>query len=106
MNELRILLEGLFRQLSEDIEQAKKASAPVKLDQQAVGRVSRIDAIQQQQMQLSAVNRLELRVKQVERALQRMQEGEFGDCGNCEEPIGFERLSVRPEAILCISCAK
>ena len=103
--ELEEILKSLELKLEGDIEAAKLASEPVKLDQQAVGRVSRIDAIQQQQMQLAAVQRMRQRQTMVKSALSRLYTDEFGFCGNCEEPISFERLTVRPESVLCISCA-
>ncbi len=99
-------LEALHIKLKQDIEQGTEASKPVELDQQAFGRVSRIDAIQQQQMQLSAVNRMKQRLIAVERAIKLAGKEEFGLCSVCEEPINFERLKVRPEASLCIACAK
>jgi len=38
-------------------------------------------------------------------ALQRMDEGTYGACQECEQAIGFERLSAIPSATKCISCA-
>ncbi len=78
--------------------------APVALDQQAVGRVSRIDAIQQQQMAAAQRRRAELRLKQIEVALRAWAEEEYGDCRRCGEPIGYARLSARPECPCCVPC--
>lgn len=76
---------------------------PVELDQ-PIGRLSRMDAIQQQKM--SAATRLasERRLKLVEQALRFFDSGEYGDCRSCEEPIGFARLQARPETPLCLAC--
>jgi|GEM_PF-256939 len=43
-------------------------------------------------------------LEKIERALARIEEGSFGLCEECGEPIGIERLRVRPEATLCIRC--
>jgi DnaK suppressor protein len=63
-----------------------------------------MDAMQQQSM--TAANRLaaEQRLQRVEAALTRVAGGTYGECLRCEEPVGFERLAVQPEAALCIAC--
>ena len=43
-------------------------------------------------------------LEKIERALARIEDGNFGQCDECGEPIGIERLRVRPEATLCIRC--
>ena len=42
---------------------------------------------------------------ELERALERLQHGRYGNCERCGEPIGVERLAARPSASTCISCA-
>ena len=76
----------------------------VTLDQSAMGRVSRNDAMQQQEMAKAGKRRAELRLQQTEAALERVAEGEYGDCPDCGEPIGFRRLKAMPETIFCVAC--
>lgn len=40
----------------------------------------------------------------IERALQKIEEGTFGNCEECEEEISVKRLEARPETTLCIRC--
>ena len=47
---------------------------------------------------------MENRLKRVESALSRFEAGSYGACIQCKEPIAFKRLSVQPEALLCIGC--
>ena len=77
---------------------------PVTLDQQSVGRVSRIDAIQQQQMALANQQQSTLMLQRVELALRRIDSAEYGYCLQCDEPIAFARLQAQPFARLCIDC--
>ena len=77
---------------------------PVTLDQQSVGRVSRIDAIQQQQMALANQQQSTQLLKRIELALQRIDSAEYGCCLQCEEPIAFARLQAQPFAGLCLDC--
>jgi len=100
----RELLETRQRELQHLLEADAEAAQPVTLDQQSVGRVSRIDAIQQQQMALANRQQARALQSQVEVALQRIESGEFGDCLHCGEAIAEARLQVQPWASLCIAC--
>lgn len=91
-------------ELQEQIEATAEAAAPVELDQTRVGRLSRMDAMQQQQQQKAEQQRAELHLRQIVAALKRIEEDSYGDCQDCEEAIAFERLQARPEALLCINC--
>jgi DnaK suppressor protein len=43
-------------------------------------------------------------LKKIDHALQKIEEGTFGICEECEEPISIKRLEARPETTLCIRC--
>ncbi len=98
-------LTALSRQLKAELITFADRGNTVDLDQAAVGRLSRIDAMQQQQMAKAERRRLEVRQQQVERALARVLGDEFGDCLRCGETISIRRLTARPEAPFCIACA-
>ncbi len=74
------------------------------LDQTQFGRVSRIDAIGQQEMQKAAAQKTALRLKAVVQALQRLDEDDYGWCDQCGEAIETGRLTVQPEARFCLQC--
>lgn len=78
----------------------------VELDQQSVGRLSRMDALQQQEMAQAEARRRTSDLARIEIALSRMAEGEYGWCAECGEPIALRRLEIDPAAALCIDCAK
>ena len=91
----------------EDLQNvAKDASAPVELDQQSVGRLSRMDAMQSQAMAQETVRRRHLSVRKIDAALIRMDEGEYGYCGTCGEAIQRGRLELDPAAATCVKHAK
>lgn len=106
LSELKHSLQELLSQLEKDLIESKEASKPVELDQQAFGRVSRIDAITQQQIQVAATKRMEQRLLMIQSALKRMESEEFGYCLSCEEEISLKRLKAKPESTLCIDCAE
>ena len=103
-DELRRDLEALKVELREAIDGSAEDAQPVELDQPAIGRVSRIDAIQQQKMLEANRSAQRARLLQVTSALDRFEEDEYGDCLACGEPIGFARLKARPESLYCITC--
>lgn len=76
----------------------------VTLDQQSVGRLSRMDAIQQQAMANATKARRAVERRQIAAALDRIMEDEFGYCENCGDEIPKARLSLAPTAIRCVSC--
>jgi len=80
--------------------------APVQLDQQSVGRLSRMDAMHGQALAQASGQRRQARKVALEMALRRLETSEFGDCLDCGEPIALKRLQVDPAATLCISCAQ
>jgi DnaK suppressor protein len=86
-------------------QQTKDDRAPVQLDQASVGRLSRMDAIQQQQMALAADRRRLQEIAAIDAALARIAAGEFGDCARCGEPIAPARLAIDPTTPFCVRCA-
>ena len=78
----------------------------LKIDQQAVGRLSRMDAMQQQSMEKAKqVRRIE-RIKLINSALKRLEAGDYGFCLNCDAHISNGRLKLDPTFSLCIDCAR
>ena len=87
-------------------EASREDRAPVTLDQQSVGRFSRMDALQVQEMAKASEGRRQARLRQIQAALQRIDGGEFGECLNCGEAIGVKRLELDPAVPTCIKCAR
>ena len=84
----------------------KDGRKPVELDQTQQGRLSRMDAIQLQEMALEQNRRREFEIKRIDAALKRIKDGEFGFCNNCGENIPLKRLEVSPSTPLCVDCAE
>lgn len=102
--ELSAELENLARELRAFEEGTAAAAKPVTLDQSAVGRVSRIDAIAQQKMIEANRQAGRVRLQLVRSAQQRLARDEYGECLECGEEIAFRRLKARPEALFCLAC--
>ena len=94
----------LRNELKASLESDSDEGKPVEPDR-AIGRLTRQDAMQAQQMALEIKRRNQARLAQVALALERIEQGSYGYCTRCEEEISEARLKVRPEAPICISCA-
>lgn len=112
MNDIGIDIEALKRRLMEQrdalldvAESSKEAAQTVELDQTRVGRVSRMDALQAQAMAKESNRRRRIALQRIDSALKRIDEGDYGYCAVCDEPIPANRLEVEPGALLCIECA-
>ncbi len=104
LNELQQQLIAEQLHLRQQLDSQETETQPVTLDQQAVGRVSRIDAIQQQQMAMANQQHNKQHLSAVNQALARMADDDYGFCQECDQLITFARLKIKPEALYCISC--
>ena len=84
---------------------SEAARAPVALDQQSVGRLSRMDAMQQQAMATAQEQARKRDLVRIEMAERRLAEGEYGWCIDCGEAIPERRLEIDPMAERCVRCA-
>jgi len=99
----RRALEKLKRELEQSLVATREGTRPVELDE-PIGRLTRMDAMQQQSV--SAANRrsVDLRLRQVNQALELVARGDYGLCLRCEDPICYPRLAARPESPYCLDC--
>lgn len=95
--------------LREELTGAEASTAdwrkPVALDQQSVGRLSRMDAMQQQAMAEAEGRRRRTDIARIDAALERIEVDEYGCCLTCGEAIAPKRLEIDPMATRCVGCA-
>lgn len=103
-DELATALRVLAEELTRSLERSAEGAATVELDQQSVGRLSRMDEMQRQAVAKSSQRSIELRLQHVRAALETWERGTYGECRECEEPIGYARLKARPESPFCLEC--
>ena len=103
----------IFRQMllarREELTQLARSSAsarrPVELDQTRMGRLSRMDALQDQAMALEVERRRANELRRIEASLRRVESGDYGYCVTCGEAIVRKRLELDPAVPVCIDCA-
>ena len=99
-------LEARKRELEALSEMSAGDRAAVTLDQQSIGRLSRMDALQQQAMSQAQERARAGELIRIDQAFRRLKDGEYGYCGECGEEIPDKRLEIDPSASHCVKCAK
>jgi len=102
--ELKNHLDELQQQLEALLNFDEAAAETVELDQSKVGRLSRVDALQQQAMTQANSEVHKQQLVRVHRALHRIAEGDYGYCEECGGKVPFARLQVQPESGFCVTC--
>lgn len=96
-------LRDLRVEIEERLAGTRDAVRPVSLDE-PIGRLTRMDAIQQQSMTAAGRRASDIRLQQVVQALTAIGNGTYGQCRRCRDPISFRRLEARPESPYCLAC--
>ena len=101
----RTLILDRMQALDAEDALGQDSQSVVTLDQQAVGRLSRQDALLSQSMAKATQARRHAQRKGLKAALRRIDGGDFGYCDDCGEAIASRRLEFDPTVTRCISCA-
>lgn len=86
------------------IEEYRDMSGPVEPDD-AIGRITRMDAINNKSVTESSLRQAEEKLKNLNRVLSKIGTKEFGICQKCGQEIHIRRIIFRPESLLCVNCA-
>ncbi|UTW60848.1 TraR/DksA C4-type zinc finger protein [bacterium SCSIO 12741] len=88
----------------EKVLELKELTKPI-APENAIGRVSRMDAINNKSVNEMALRQAEFKLRKLQIALEKVDEPSFGKCGRCGSTIQEGRLMLLPENTLCIRCA-
>ena len=105
MTEVRILLEGRRRQLAAELAELTKPpeagsnlSFGKRIGEGTTEAVERISST-------AAARSIAAALAEVDRALEKVEEGTYGFCDECEQSISPERLEAMPAATMCVTCS-
>lgn len=102
--EMTAIVHDKIADTREEITQLKELTKPIKPDN-AYGRLSRMDAINNKSINDAALREQKSRLQKLERALERIEEGSYGTCQKCGGDIAIGRLKFMPWTTRCIGCA-
>jgi DnaK suppressor protein len=100
---LKEIIERELIKLQSKADELKSFTEPIAPDC-AIGRVSRMDAINNKSVFDASLRNTQLRLKALQEASKLIHEPDFGRCLQCHSPIAFERLKIRPEIRKCAKC--
>lgn len=105
LKQFQLQLEQRREELLATNEMGQASRKPVELDQSSVGRLSRMDAMQNQAMAQATERRRMVELQRIDLAFEAMKLGEYGFCIECGEEIALKRLEIDPAAPTCVKCA-
>lgn len=103
--QLIAIIESEIVKLYGKKDELSEFTGPIAPDD-AIGRISRMDAINNKSIMDASMRNLENRLSQLQKILQVVHEKEFGLCTKCHKPIPIERLRIRPEIRQCAECLR
>ena len=107
INKLRVQLKSERKRLNEELEQLK-ASVPSSEERREGSPFGKREEEATEVLELEKRLALESRIRQelagIEHALHKFEEGTYGFCDSCGQPIDPERLEALPQASLCLNC--
>lgn len=103
-HELKEAIERKIKMTKSAVEDYKEMTKPVAPDV-AIGRISRMDAINNKSVMEAALREAEAKLKRLESAISKINDEDFGICSQCKQPIPFKRLKAMPDSTKCMKCA-
>jgi DnaK suppressor protein len=97
-------LEEALDEVGKYLESSEDAAAAVAPDK-GLGRLSRMEAMQDQQLVMEMRRRKKRQLVEIKLAISRLEMGNYGTCVFCGKEISPERLEVAPEVQTCMSCS-
>ena len=99
----KIILEEI-ESTNLSIDQFKEDTKPIS-PENAIGRISRMDAINNKSVSEAAMRTAQQKLKGLENALDKLKIGQFGNCSKCKSKIPIQRLLLVPQNPFCVNCA-
>jgi DnaK suppressor protein len=103
-DEIREKIDKEIKRTEEKIKDYSEMSKPVSPDD-AIGRLSRMDAINNKSVAEAALHKAKEKLKKLGYAKTQIGKVGFGKCKRCGNPIPIGRIIIRPESLYCVSCA-
>lgn len=103
--EIEQIILAEIEKLGRRINELKEFTRPEAPDC-AIGRVSRMDAINNRSVFEASMNNTRQRLELLRQVLKTIHDDDFGLCSHCRQSIPFDRLKIRPEIRLCANCLR
>lgn len=102
--DVKALLNAEIEKTKVLIEEYKEFTKPIS-PSDSIGRISRMDAINNKTINEAALRKAENKLKNLEFALANVDDPEFGKCAKCKGEIPIQRVMLMPQSRFCVNCA-
>ncbi len=104
IEEIRKLVESEIQKTTDSVAEYRELTKPIG-PENAIGRVSRMDAINNRSVTEAALRTAERKLKALHVILPKIGEKDFGLCARCRNPIPLQRILLVPQSQFCVHCA-
>ena len=104
LNKLEIIIKTEIKKTRDSVDTYKELTKPIP-PENAIGRISRMDAINNKSVNEEALRKSQQKFKNLEIALSNIHEPDFGICSKCNNPIPIGRIMLMPHSKFCVNCA-
>jgi len=105
VEKVRERFEADIARTESKIKQYEELSQPISPDN-AIGRVSRMDAINNKGVMEAALAKARERLTGLKHNLEKLGTNDFGICPKCKNKIPIERILLAPSSSFCVNCAR
>ena len=105
IEELRTVIEKKMKRVKSDVAEYTELTKPIS-PENAIGRISRMDAINNKSVNEAALRNAKDKLGRLERSLKMLDSESYGLCRKCGGEIEFEKLKVMPDSVRCVTCIK
>ena len=102
--ELATQIISEIEKTEENITAYKEVTQPIS-PENAIGRISRMDAINNKSVVEAALRKAEEKLKALKVLAERVNDDDFGLCARCNKPIPYQRMLFLPQSPFCVNCA-
>jgi DnaK suppressor protein len=102
--EIRVKIEAEIEKTGVDIVALVDLTKPIS-PENAIGRISRMDAINNKSINDASLLKSREKLKNLEVALDKLDTSDFGICIRCKKPIPIGRIMLMPQAKKCVKCS-
>ena len=105
LKDIELLIREEIQNTQKSIEHLKELTKPI-APENAIGRVSRMDAINNKSVNEAALKKTQQKLKNLQITLSNLHEPDFGQCARCKNPIPIGRIMLMPHSRFCVQCAR
>lgn len=103
--EIKTLIETEIHKTEKQVAEYKELTKPVE-PENAIGRISRMDAIHNKSVIEAALRKSKEKLEKLKIAITKVDDNDFGICIRCHKPIPLGRILIMPQSRTCVACSQ